>query len=105
MVKVCGELDLLTAPKFREALEQVVRGAGGNEVPGVVVVDLGGVKFMDSCGINALVGATREFIGGGGRIRLVIKSSPVARTLSVTGLDGIFEVYPDVNSASCRGVA
>lgn len=109
VVKVSGELDLLTAPKFREALEQVVRGADGdgasNGVPGVVVVDLGCVGFMDSCGINALVGATREFTGGGGRVRLVMKSSPVGRTLAVTGLDRIFEVYPDVNSASCRGVA
>jgi anti-sigma B factor antagonist len=103
VVKVSGELDLLTAPTFRETLEQVVRDAEPGGIP--VVVDLGGVGFMDSCGINALVGATRDFAGRGGRVRLVIKSSPVERTISVTGLDDVFDVYPDVNSASCRGVA
>lgn len=103
VVKVAGDLDLSTARKFREALEEVAREADVECVP--VVVDLGCVGFMDSCGINALVGATRDFAGRGGKIRLVIKSFPVERTLSVTGLDRIFEVYPDVNSASCRGVA
>lgn len=105
VVKVSGDLDLSTAPRFREVLGGAVRGMAGRGLPGVVVVDLGGVEFMDSCGISALVGATREFSKGGGKVRLVTKSSPVERTLSVTGLDRIFEVYPDVGSASCRGVA
>jgi len=104
VVKVAGDLDLMSAPRFRDVLGKAVRGAEGDFL-GVVVVDLGGVGFMDSCGINALVGATRDFASDGGKVRLVVKSSPVARTLSVTGLDKVFDVYPDVGSASCRGVA
>lgn len=105
VVKVSGDLDLMSAPMFRDVLGQIVRGMRGQSVPGVVVVDLGGVGFMDSCGVNALVGETRDFVAGGGKVRLVTKSSPVVRTLSITGLDKIFGVYPDVGSASCRGVA
>ncbi|MBA2693740.1 MAG: anti-sigma factor antagonist [Rubrobacter sp.] len=102
VVKVSGDLDLMSAPMFRGVLGQVVRG---QSVPEVVVVDLGGVGFMDSCGVNALIGETRGFVAGGGKVRLVTKASPVVRTLSITGLDKIFEVYPDIGSASCRGVA
>lgn len=102
VVKVAGDLDLMSAPRFRDVLEKAVEGMEGGRV---VVVDLGGVAFMDSCGINALVGATRDFASVGGKVRLVVKSSPVSRTLSVTGLDKVFKIYPDVGSASCRGVA
>lgn len=105
VVKVSGDLDLMSAPTFREVLEDAVSRARKEEARGVVVVDLGGVGFMDSCGINELVGATRRFVSGGGEVRLAVKSSPVVRTLSVTGLDRLFAVYPDVGSASCRGVA
>lgn len=105
VVKVSGELDLLTAPRFRSALETAVSGILKKESPGVMVVDLSGVGFMDSSGINALVGATREFAKGGGEVRIVVKASPVARTLAITGLDKVFEIYPDLRSASDRGVA
>lgn len=105
VVKVSGELDLLTSPRFRDALEEVVSNALEQSRPGVIVVDLSGVEFMDSSGVNALVGATRKFSERGGKVRLVIKTSPALRTLEITGLERIFEVYPDVGSASCRGVA
>lgn len=105
VVKVSGELDLLSAPRFRSALEEAVSGVPAHDHPAIVVADLGGVEFMDSSGVNALVGATRTFMDGGGKVRLVTKASPVVRTIEITGLDQIFEVYPDVSSASCRGVA
>lgn len=105
MVKVSGELDLLTAPRFREALDEAVAGALAEGSPGVIVVDLGGVSFMDSSGINAIVGAARRLEEGGGGMRLVVKTAPVARTIELTGLNRIFEVFPDVGSAACCGVA
>ncbi len=105
VVKVSGELDLLSAPRFWSALEEAVSGVQAQDRPALVVADLVGVEFMDSSGVNALVGATRAFAEGGGQVRLVTKTSPVVRTIEVTGLDRIFGVYPDVSSASCRGVA
>lgn len=45
-----GELDAVSAPKVRAELERVV-----NEGTDDVVLDLGGVTFMDSSGAGALV--------------------------------------------------
>ncbi|MGH3090342.1 MAG: STAS domain-containing protein [Rubrobacteraceae bacterium] len=105
VVKVSGELDLLTASRFRSILGETISGFSQRTRPSVLVLDLSGVEFMDSCGVNALVAETRGFVSGGGEVRLVAKTSPVMRTLEITGLDGIFEVYPDVASASWWGVA
>ncbi|BBL79172.1 anti-sigma factor antagonist [Rubrobacter xylanophilus] len=97
VVKVSGELELLTAHRFREALEEAAASAGQSRM---VVVDMSGLEFMDSSGVSALLAATRGFMGGGGRVRLVVRDSPVQRTLRVTGLDRIFPIYPDVRSAT-----
>ncbi|AHY46909.1 anti-anti-sigma factor [Rubrobacter radiotolerans] len=107
VVKVSGELDILSAEKFRGALERIVSEAGevGRDRTPVVVVDLSGVDFMDSCGLSALAGATRGFRQSGGEIRLVTKGSPVVRTLGVTGLLCVFDLFPDVSTAVRRGVA
>ncbi|QYJ14962.1 hypothetical protein Rxycam_00773 [Rubrobacter xylanophilus DSM 9941] len=99
VVKVSGELELLTAHRFREALEEATASAGDGR-PRMVVVDMSGLEFMDSSGVSALLAATRGFMGGGGRVRLVVRDSPVQRTLRVTGLDRIFPIYPDVRSAT-----
>jgi anti-anti-sigma factor len=49
-----GELDLETAPQFREHLDDVEEDAM------TLVVDLRNLTFLDSCGIGELVGATRR---------------------------------------------
>jgi anti-anti-sigma factor len=50
VVVVSGELDILTAP----LLESELRAAAG-ETSNDLVVDLAGVSFMDSAGMNVLV--------------------------------------------------
>ena len=50
VVTVTGELDLSTAPRLREAIEEALDG--GRDV----AVDLGGCSFIDSSGIAVLAG-------------------------------------------------
>ncbi|WP_119068382.1 STAS domain-containing protein [Rubrobacter indicoceani] len=104
VVKASGEVDLLTAGRFKETLLRAVGDVRADR-PGVVIVDLSGVGFIDSCGVAALASATREFRNAGGRVHIVTKDSPVARTLGITGLFRLFDVFPSVSSAAGRGVA
>ncbi|MCW2967186.1 MAG: hypothetical protein JWM71_958 [Solirubrobacteraceae bacterium] len=53
-VAVEGELDLATAPHLEEELAWAM-GEGYD-----VVLDLAGLTFMDSTGINVLMGATNQ---------------------------------------------
>lgn len=104
VVKASGEIDFLTAGRFKDALSDAISVTGG-EGTKLIVADLSGVGFMDSCGVSALAAATREFRKAGGKVRIVTKNSPVARTFGITGLYWLFDVFPDVNSAAGRGVA
>jgi len=86
-VQVRGELDLSTSPELGEALLQEL--AGGRSV----VLDLSGVTFIDSTGLNTLVGALRSSEANGGRLALGPDlPNQVSRVLAITGLDAVLPI-------------
>jgi RND superfamily putative drug exporter len=85
-----GELDLETAPQFRERL------AGAEQEADTVVIDLRGLTFMDSCGIGELVGANQRAHRDGRRIVIVRgRDTPIDQVLHMAALDKHFETASD----------
>jgi anti-sigma B factor antagonist len=102
VLRVSGEIDLHSVPRFQDALEKAVAAAQRDEASssaGVLVVDLSELGFMDSMGLGTLIGSTEEFREGGGEVRLVVLGGEVMRVLEVTGMGEALRVYPDVPSA------
>jgi anti-sigma B factor antagonist len=66
VLTVTGELDMATAPDLRERLVLATEGGAT-----AVVVDLRGVKFMDSLGLAAILHA-RSRLGETGRLAVVL---------------------------------
>jgi anti-sigma B factor antagonist len=97
VLAVTGELDLYTAPQLHAALEAGVDAAG----PGCpdVVVDLGGVGFVDSTGLGEIVAAHKALAAKHARLHLVVSHDRVLRLLRLTGLDGVLDVHPDLPAA------
>ena len=77
IASVLGEVDLATAPQLLDAVESslVSDSAGTSRV----VVDLTEVEFLDSSGLNALVGLERLLSGNGVELRLVSPADAVVR--------------------------
>ncbi|HEX6117490.1 MAG TPA: STAS domain-containing protein [Solirubrobacterales bacterium] len=74
-----GDLDLATVERFEEALDE--RGATN------LIVDLGGVRFIDSSGIHALVRARAARTASDLGTELVVApGSAVERVLEMSGL-------------------
>jgi anti-sigma B factor antagonist len=89
---VSGEIDLSTAPRVGRALDLAL-------APGeALVVDLGGVAFMDSSGTRALAEAERAATVRGARL-LLVASEFVAHVLDISGLRTAFEVHDDRDTA------
>jgi anti-anti-sigma factor len=87
LVRVVGELDLVTAP----VLDRHLAGAASRERPRVVV-DLSGVTFLDVRGINSLVTAQAAAHQVGSNLVLRGAGPQVHRLLEVCGLEGHFTV-------------
>lgn len=87
VVTATGELDLYTAPRLQTALAALLRGQARR-----VVVDLSGVEFCDSTGMNVLLTAMKRLKEQGGALELAAPRPAVQRILQVTGLDTVFTV-------------
>jgi RND superfamily putative drug exporter len=85
-----GELDIETAPQFRERLAEAEQDAK------TIVVDLRDVTFMDSCGIGELAGAQQRAHRDGRRL-VVIRDhgTPIDQVLHVSTLDQTLETTAD----------
>ena len=89
MVVVEGDVDLGTAPDFETELARAVEDSNASGL----VIDLSGVTFIDSTGLNALVRAfERQRLAGEG-LALVSSDSRVAMILEVSRLDRMLKRF------------
>jgi anti-sigma B factor antagonist len=91
IVTASGEIDLYTAPRLQGELATVL--AGGSAVQ--VLVDMSGVEFCDSTGMNVLLAAMKRASEHGGMLSLASPQPAVRKILQVTGLDSVFTVVAD----------
>lgn len=95
VVAAYGELDLGSASRLREALEEAAPDGEPR-----VVADLSELSFMDSSGLGLLIEQRGVLQGRGGQLCLVAPESGVAaRLLGMTEMDEAFLVHPDRASA------
>jgi anti-sigma B factor antagonist len=90
VVSVAGEIDLYTAPRLQSELTSAL-GAS----PTRLIVDMSGVGFCDSTGINVLLAALRQARECGGELILAGPGSATRKVLQVTGLESVFTVLDD----------
>ncbi len=106
VLRMSGELDLVTSPVVRQSVHEAV-AEGQHDV----VLDLSEVFFCDSSGVGVLIASRRLMKSCGGRLRLILPArgaedgSHVNKVLGALGVRRLFDVYPDALSATdeeCR---
>ena len=88
VMSVQGEIDLYTVPRLQRELANAL--ASGDAVR--LIVDLSGVDFCDSTGVNVLLAAHRQAREKGGDLELAAPRPAVRKILQVTGLETVFTV-------------
>ena len=94
-----GEVDIYTAPRFKESMLELL-DAGVQKL----VVDLTGVSFIDSTALGVLIGGLRRLRDARGEMALVVTTSSVERVLTITGLDKVFAIH-DTRAAALAALA
>lgn len=94
VVAVKGEIDLFTAPEFKQHVSAPIDAGVPN-----VVVDLSHTTFIDSSSLGVLIGAHRRLKLRGGTLVIVCDSEAITKTFRITGLDGVFTLFPSLDDA------
>ena len=95
VVVPAGEVDLASAGQLRQGLERAE-----SQAPAGLVVDLRDVGFIDSTGIGELVGCHRRCREAGRALAFVVPTGTISKILKVTGMDSVFDLHPDEDSAA-----
>ena len=88
VVEIDGEVDIDTAPRLRSALEGAIRTG----LP--IVIDLGGMTFMDSAGFGVLVSTHLQARRVGTSMLLRAVSGRIRDLLGILGLDTVLTIEP-----------
>ena len=94
LVILAGECDLHTGRQLRDVLtSEVSRGTRR------MILDLSGLAFLDSTGLQVLLGVRTVLNVRGGTLSLVAPQPVVARILELTGADLYLPVYGSLGDA------
>ena len=94
VVAVTGEIDLFTAPEFKQRVSAPIDAGRSN-----VVVDLRATTFIDSSSLGVLIGAHRRLKLRGGALVVVCDNEAIVKTFRITGLDGVFTLVSSLDDA------
>jgi anti-sigma B factor antagonist len=94
VISLAGEVDLYTAPEFKQQLLDVIaKGAKS------VVVDFSNTTFIDSTTLGVLVGGVKRLRPAGGSLALVCTDDNITKIFEITGLDRVFPIHPSREEA------
>ena len=97
VISLSGEVDLYTAPEFKQQLLDVI-GKGAKSV----VVDFSNTTFIDSTTLGVLVGGVKRLRTNDGQLSLVCSDRNITKIFEITGLDRVFTIYPTRDEAVAK---
>ena len=98
VVTVAGDVDMHSQRQLRDALTEA-----GPEPGCRVVLDLSGVEFMASAGVQVLLDVAGQLETAGGALVLVSPRPMVARVLNLTRADELIAVAATLDEALAAG--
>jgi anti-sigma B factor antagonist len=88
VIELGGEVDLYTAPEFKEKMVELIE-SGKKQL----LVDLSNATFIDSTTLGVLVGGVKRLRPAGGSLTLVYTDQNITKIFEITGLDRVFPIH------------
>ena len=86
VIRLTGDIDMLTSQRLRSSVADVLEEHPGDEV----TFDIGGVGFVDSSGLSVLINIAQR----GRRVVLRHPTDTVRRVIETTGLTSLLNLEP-----------
>ena len=94
VIELGGEIDLYTAPEFKERMVALIEDGKKR-----IVVDLSAATFIDSTTLGVLVGGVKRLRPTGGTLALVCTDQNITKIFEITGLDRVFPIHASRDDA------
>ncbi|MCB1175884.1 MAG: STAS domain-containing protein [Leptospiraceae bacterium] len=94
IVDIAGDVDIYNSAVLKSSIQEQIAGGARN-----VLVNMEGVKYIDSSGVGVLIAIMNELNKLEGRIKLVHIYDAVRRVFELTRLTGLFDIYDSEEEA------
>ena len=94
LIEVKGEIDVYTSPRVKETINDLIEK--GNYF---LVINLEGVRYIDSTGLGVLIGALKKVKENDGAVSLISTNPQIKKIFTITGLVKIFGIYKNEEEA------
>ena len=94
LIEVQGEIDVYTSPRVKETINDLIEK--GNYF---LVINLEGVRYIDSTGLGVLIGALKKVKENDGAVSLISTNPQIKKIFTITGLVKIFGIYKNEEEA------
>jgi anti-sigma B factor antagonist len=95
ILEVSGRITLgASGPSLQHGIRELLDGGHKN-----IILDLGGVTFLDSSGLGQLVGSYATAVSHGSKIKLLNLNKRVYDLMQITKLYTVFAIYTDEATA------
>jgi anti-sigma B factor antagonist len=95
ILNLTGEIDLQHSPELRKVLQEKIKKSCR-----ALVLDFGGVEYIDSSGLATLVEYRRDSRKYNGEIALINLSTRVRTIFDLVRLNEIISIYPTLAEAT-----
>lgn len=95
IVRVSGDLDMVAADDFRNKIDASMEQNCSDNI----ILNLNGVKFIDSSGLGVILGRYKKVSMRGGKMAIVGAPVQVNRILELSGVLNITSAYETENEA------
>ena len=94
IVEVQGEIDVYTSSWVKEAIADFIQRGNYH-----IIINLEGVRYIDSTGLGVLIGALKRVREKEGSISLICTNPQIKKIFNITGLVKIFQIYKSEEEA------
>lgn len=93
-----GEIELDVSHQLKDAINEVFAEESFRDEK-YIIIDLLKVSYLDSTGLGVLVGALKRCREIDGDCIIACPDTKIRRVFEITGLDKVFEIFPDQEKA------
>lgn len=94
VVRASGYLDVSTSPRLREKLHEVIATS-----PRVVLLDLGGIEFLDSSALGVILNGWKQMQADGATLAVVSPQARITKIFEITALNLSINMYASLDEA------
>ena len=98
VITATGQLDVATAPAFRQTLLEAQYGGGTQ-----VALDFSGLEFLDSFGLGVVVGGVKRARTHEGELAVVCPPGRIRHVFELTGVDQLLRLVDHLDVLASPG--